>query len=87
MLDLYGRESYEQEQIRVRLAILKLSEGNLDNLRLLVESAKRDYRDVLAWAEYPNAMTSLPLLPPRLSRDKDLKQYQVWLQSGEAKDS
>ena len=33
--------------------MLKLSEGNLERLRTLVADAKRDYRDVLAWAEYP----------------------------------
>ena len=38
---------------RVQLAILKLSDGNEDKLREFVAVAKRDYRDVLFWAEYP----------------------------------
>ena len=53
LLDTYGVESYEREQERVQLAILKLSEGNEEKLREFVAVAKRDYRDVLFWAEYP----------------------------------
>src|SRR6266567_4641260 len=49
----YGVESYERERERVQLAILKLSEGNEEKLREFVAVAKRDYRDVLFWAEYP----------------------------------
>ncbi len=39
------------EQARVRLAVLKLSEGHLDELKRMVEAARLDYRDVLMWAE------------------------------------
>src|SRR5437867_9596757 len=53
LLDTYGVESYERERERVQLAILKLSEGNEEKLREFVAVAKRDYRDVLFWAEYP----------------------------------
>jgi len=53
LLDDYGVESYERERERVQLAILKLSEGNEEKLRDLVAVAKRDYRDVLFWAENP----------------------------------
>lgn len=53
LLDTYGVESYEREPERVQLAILKLSEGNEERLREFVAVAKRDYRDVLLWAEYP----------------------------------
>src|SRR5712691_5484303 len=53
LLDSYGVESYEREPERVQLAILKLSEGNEEKLREFVAVAKRDYRDVLFWAEYP----------------------------------
>jgi hypothetical protein len=53
LLDNYGVESYERERERVQLAILKLSEGNEEKLREFVAVAKRDYRDVLFWAEYP----------------------------------
>ena len=53
LLDNYGVESYERERERVQFAILKLSEGNEEKLREFVAVAKRDYRDVLFWAEYP----------------------------------
>src|SRR5881227_2002855 len=53
LLDSYGIEAYERERERVQLAILKLSEGNEEKLREFVAVAKRDYRDVLFWAENP----------------------------------
>src|SRR5947209_19917692 len=53
LLDTYGVESYERERERVQLAILKLSDGNEEKLREFVAVAKRDYRDVLFWVEYP----------------------------------
>src|SRR5881398_3047003 len=53
LLDEYGVEPYERERERVQLAILKLSEGNEEKLREFVAVAKRDYRDVLFWAENP----------------------------------
>jgi hypothetical protein len=53
LLDSYGIESYERERERVQLAILKLSEGDEEKLRELVAVAKRDYRDILFWADNP----------------------------------
>ena len=54
LLDTYGVESHEREPERVQLAILKLSEGNEEKLREFLAIAKRDYRDVLFWAENPD---------------------------------
>jgi hypothetical protein len=54
LLDRYGVEPYERERERVQFAILKLSEGNEEKLREFVAVAKRDYRDVLFWAENPD---------------------------------
>lgn len=42
-----------QETERVQLAILAMANGDLDQLRHMVEVANTDYRDALAWAEYP----------------------------------
>src|SRR5437868_8447353 len=53
LLDEYGVEPYERERERVQLAILKLSEGNEEKLREFIAVAKRDYRDVLFWADNP----------------------------------
>ena len=52
-LDSYGVEPYERERERVQVAILKLSAGSEEKVREYVAVAKRDYRDVLFWAEYP----------------------------------
>ena len=51
LFDGYGVEERERE--RVQLAILKLSAGTGEKLREFLAVAKRDYRDVLVWAEYP----------------------------------
>jgi hypothetical protein len=53
LLDTYGVESCERERERVQLAILKLSAGSEEKLSEFVAVAKRDYRDVLFWAENP----------------------------------
>jgi len=53
-LDTYGVESYERERERVQLAILALAEGSEEKLADFVAVAKKDYRDVLFWAEYPD---------------------------------
>src|SRR2546430_11974677 len=54
LLDAFGAEPYERERERVQIAILKLSAGNEEKLREFVAVAKRDYRDVLFWAENPD---------------------------------
>jgi hypothetical protein len=36
---------------RVHMAILKISEGDIDQLRTYIRAACLDYRDVLMWAE------------------------------------
>lgn len=70
---------------RVHLAALKLANGSVETLRCSIESAKRDFRDVLAYAEYPQYMERV--VPGRdLSADErlriidsDWKQYEKWL--------
>jgi len=58
LLDSYGVEPYERERKRVQVAILKLSAGSEAKVREYVAVAKRDYRDVLFWAEYPEESKS-----------------------------
>jgi len=53
LLDTYGAESYERERERVQIAIVTLSEGDEQKLRYFLSVAKRDYRDVLFWADNP----------------------------------
>ena len=88
-LNRYGTEAHERESERVGLAILKLCEGRLDRLAELVNAAKRDYRDVLMWAEYPAEGQAVWALRPALSneerrqledlRRQDRQQYMDWL--------
>jgi hypothetical protein len=79
----YGTESYENEPTRVRLAVLKISGGDLDLIRKNIATAKQDYRDILAYAEYPRQMGQDSWkLPPAQNGAlvaADLKEYEEWL--------
>lgn len=85
ILDQYGVDSYERERERVQIAILKLSEGDMKELEESVKAAKQDYRDVLAWAEFPLEMKSEPgtldAQKAKEIKEKDRKQYLEWLKS------
>lgn len=88
LLDEYGREVWHREAARVHLAALKLSPGSLDGLRRSVETAKLDYRDVLAPAEYPEEdqlgfaeMGRLDEAARDEVRERDRRQYEAWLRS------
>jgi hypothetical protein len=65
---------------------LKLAQGNLGALCRAINTAKQDYRDVLAPAEYPEFMRagmfqvkSLPVREQRRIIASDWKQYTEWL--------
>ena len=85
ILSEYGTDDWEPERDRVRLATLKLANGSLDELRDHIATAKQDYRDVLAAAEYPLAFKRWPRwdpTPPEERQriyDSDCEQYQRWL--------
>lgn len=96
ILDEYGIASHETGRARVQLAILKVFQegtvereteaGRLERLRRLVAAAKADYRDVLAWAEYPREIRTGPVEMRKLSpeqqrrlRQEDREQYRRWL--------
>jgi hypothetical protein len=88
VLDQCGAESGEQGRARVQLAVLKLSDGKRERLADLVAMAKRDYRDVLAYAEYPEAMklgfVGMRELSPEEAqavRQRDREQYLRWLEA------
>jgi len=49
IMDEYGKQPFEREIERVQIAVIQLSESNIDKLLQLVSDAKRDYRDVLSW--------------------------------------
>lgn len=83
ILDLYGTEPHEAERERVHLGILKLSQGSVERLREDVGTAKQDFRDILAYAEYPNQMRTdswkLDAAAAKVLRGQDRKQYLAWL--------
>jgi hypothetical protein len=78
LLDAYG----DPDAVRVKLAILKLADGDASKARHYVSAATQDYRDVLAWAEYPGSMDKDWPLPAQ-TRDSviaaDWEQYEAWL--------
>ncbi len=47
----YGNSPKDQEVERVRVAMVRLSHGDISRLNRLVGSAKEDHQDVLWWAE------------------------------------
>lgn len=83
ILDEYHSDGSDPS--RVQLAVLKLAGGNIAALRREIEVAKKDYRDVLAYAEYPTCMRhvantcDLPSEEKQRIFDEDWKQYQGWL--------
>jgi hypothetical protein len=80
LLDAYG----DREAVRVKLAILKLAAGDVSKVRHYVGRAVQDYRDVLAWAEYPGYMDNgwsrgLPAEKRDAVIASDWEQYDAWL--------
>lgn len=84
LLDKYGKEKWEREPLRVRLAALKLADGNLERLRSEIDNAACDYRDVLGPAEYPLAtkkwskMNKMAEAEKQEIYGKDWRQYLEW---------
>lgn len=69
---------------RVKLAVLKLADRKLEEVADLFQGAKEDYRDVIAWAEYPKCMEDFRLFNRSVEVqkkviDQDWEQYMRWL--------
>ena len=83
ILSRYGTEPYEQEIVRVQLDILKLAEGSIEDIERWVTVAKKDYRDVLASAEYPGQLLAPTWRMSKADVNKiqttDRNQYEEWL--------
>jgi hypothetical protein len=71
---------------RVKLAILKLSGGDIEALRQAAAAAALDWRDVVAWAEYPEQMRAghgevePGSAEGRAMRRRDARQLRRWLE-------
>jgi len=73
---------------RIRLAVLKLSGGNLSDLKRFISIANVDWRDVVALAEAPEQFSvgfveleQLDLATRTTIQDRDHEQHQRWLES------
>jgi hypothetical protein len=82
----FHEEADSQGLERVRLAVVKLSRGNLAELRKQLDVAIVDWRDVLAMAEEPEAFKLSVVALIKLDADsraalnaRDKKQYDDWL--------
>jgi len=85
LLQEYGPKSWHHEVARVRVAALKLASGNFEELRRAVRIADRDYRDVLAAAEYPVHIRQISPtekndLKQKLAINSDWHQYREWFE-------
>ncbi len=86
VLEEYGSETWHRESWRVKVAVLKLANGNLHALRIAMDVAKRDFRDVLIAAEYPEYGRQTSLSSQTLEGtekeqviERDWEQYKAWL--------
>jgi hypothetical protein len=83
VLDRYGAKPFHVAQPRVQLAVLKLAKGDLAALEHYIERACQDFRDVIAWAEYPAYHAHSPSRMEPEERENliaaDWAQYQEWL--------
>ena len=78
----YGREAHEREPGRVRLAILKLAGAELRSVEQYTGYAREDYRNILAWAEYPRQAQQW-VMPDTDAKQEmieaDKAEYEHWL--------
>jgi hypothetical protein len=68
----------------VQLALLKISAGDLDKLRLYTRGARTDYRDTLIPAEFyesSQASSKLPAEEKQAIAKRDRENYEAWLVS------
>jgi|SRR5215472_89856 len=85
VLNQFGTDKEDRGTVRVQLAALKLADGNREKLLSNIEAAKRDYRDILAIAEYPEyhrtGFRVRELTDDDQARiiDGDWQQYEGWL--------
>jgi hypothetical protein len=86
ILQEYGKQEWNSPgSPRVRLAILKLADGDLEKLKVHTKIAIQDFRDVLAMAEYPRFMTEIGFneVDKKVENEvinDDWKQYREWFE-------
>ena len=85
ILEDLGRQEDGRPSPRVCLAVLKLADGDVNQLRRYTKTATEDYRDVIALAEYPRYFSevvnaNVPETVQYVVIDDDWKQYHEWLE-------
>jgi len=82
----YGKQAWNRPPSpRVHLAILRLANGDLNQLSEQTKTAIQDFRDVLSYAEYPRytkeiGFTEVSGETERAIIDDDWRQYREWLE-------
>lgn len=79
VLARYGTASWQRETLRVQMACLKRAGGDAEQLEYYVGLAGEDYRDVLAYAEYPAYMKARSKEEQAAAIRSDWAQLQEWL--------
>jgi hypothetical protein len=80
VLTLLNQYESAAGRLRVQLAILQLSQGDVDKLREYVEVARTDYRDVLFWAETPEQAKAVKVrVPPQQEARDKFRRYVILL--------
>jgi hypothetical protein len=88
LLAKYGDAPHEREAERIHLLILKISRRDVNRVRDLVDAAKRDYRDVIAWASQRSRIYIVGLLRkgpnahPHRSDTLKLSSLEKWKRTG-----
>jgi hypothetical protein len=86
ILQEYGKQGWSRPASpRVRLAILKLANGDFDQLSVHTENAIQDFRDVVSIAEYPRYTAEIGF--KKVSKkfaiaviEDDWRQYCEWIE-------
>jgi len=79
-LRTYGTDFSYPEVLRVWMACLKCASGDAAKVVVMVEAAQQDYRDVLAWAEYPRYLLAGDEEERQRAIEDDWAELQAWLQ-------
>jgi hypothetical protein len=80
LLARYGGEAWHREPLRVRMACLKIADGDVPALRRAVGTAYNDYRDVLCTAEYQRYARAPDAAARERAIDRDWTELQDWLE-------
>lgn len=90
VLDVLKEYSSDSEKLnnRVWAGALKISSGNLERLKENIETAKIDFRDIVAIAEYPKYSEQVGFDTDEFTEEElndiikdDWGQYQNWLKA------